>query len=247
MQIKIIYGILAILIIGGLTFSGYWFLNQKPQISSSPEEIFCTQDVFLCPDGSYVPRTGQKCEFKACSNQTSFTGILKQTGGEFFLIIPSPETGGQGVSYSMPLILKVSNVAGQLINQKIQVFGTFIKDATLSVDRLEELAGDAGDPTLGEIGVGKSIFINGVRVTLNKIVQDSRCPVDVQCIQAGWVTANITLQSDTDKETIDIQSNKPPVPFDSYQISIENIKPSRVAGAPTEPNSYFITFRVKAN
>lgn len=241
---KIIFSVLAIIIVGSLAYGSYWFVNQK---SNAPEQIFCAQEALGCPDGSYVGRTGPKCEFKACPNQPSFIGILKQMGGEFFLIIGSPENIGGDVAYSMPLILKVSNVVGQLVGQKVRVFGNFTEGATLSVDRLEELPGDAGDSTLGEIGVGKSIFINGVRITLNRIVQDSRCPIDVQCIQAGWVTANITLESDTDKETKNISSNIVSLAFDSYQISIENVKPSPVAGSAPEPASYLVTFRVRQN
>ncbi|HEY4489945.1 MAG TPA: hypothetical protein VJC12_01665 [Candidatus Paceibacterota bacterium] len=30
------------------------------------EQIFCTADVKLCPDGSYVSRTPPTCQFKAC-------------------------------------------------------------------------------------------------------------------------------------------------------------------------------------
>ena len=241
---KIIFSILGIIIAGSLAYGIYWFMNQK---SSVLQEIFCAQESFACPDGSYVSRTGPKCEFKACPNQPSFVGILKQMGGGFFLIIGSPENIGGDVAYSMPLILKASDVSRQLIGQKVRVFGNFAEGADLLVDRLEELPGDASDSTLGEIGVGKSLFINGVRITLNKIVQDSRCPINVKCIQAGWVTANITLESDTDKETKNISSNIISLAFDSYQISIENVKPSPVAGSAPEPSSYLITFRVQSN
>lgn len=34
--------------------------------SENTGEVFCTQDVRQCSDGSYVSRTGPKCEFKAC-------------------------------------------------------------------------------------------------------------------------------------------------------------------------------------
>ena len=242
---KIIFVMLAVVVVGGLAYGGYRFVNRNNDV---PQRIACTQEALLCPDGSYVGRSGAECKFAACPNQPSFTGILKQNNSGFFLIFDSPETGGGGgVAYAMPLVLKVSNVVGQLVGQKVRVFGTFTDGVTLSVDRLEELAGDAGDATLGEVGVGKTVFINGVRITLNKIVQDSRCPIDVQCIQAGWVTANVTLRSDTDKETRDIASNAAPVAFDSFKISIENIKPSRVAGSAPESGSYLITFRVRAS
>ena len=31
---------------------------------TSGKQVFCTQDAKLCPDGSYVGRTGPNCEFK---------------------------------------------------------------------------------------------------------------------------------------------------------------------------------------
>jgi hypothetical protein len=30
------------------------------------DPVYCTQDAKLCPDGSYVGRTGPKCEFTPC-------------------------------------------------------------------------------------------------------------------------------------------------------------------------------------
>lgn len=39
------------------------------QTENSDENIFCTQDAKLCPDGSYVGRSGPKCEFTPCPVQ----------------------------------------------------------------------------------------------------------------------------------------------------------------------------------
>ncbi|MEX1068272.1 MAG: thioredoxin family protein [Patescibacteria group bacterium] len=41
---------------------GVWRLWLAPE----PEGAVCTQDAKLCPDGSYVGRTGPNCEFAAC-------------------------------------------------------------------------------------------------------------------------------------------------------------------------------------
>lgn len=40
--------------------------NPDPVEYEGEEEIVCTQDVLLCPDGSYVGREGKDCQFKAC-------------------------------------------------------------------------------------------------------------------------------------------------------------------------------------
>ncbi len=56
----VFWAIIALLIIIG---AFYFFWKKAPQ---QPEQVFCTQDAKLCPDGSYVGRTGPKCEFAAC-------------------------------------------------------------------------------------------------------------------------------------------------------------------------------------
>jgi hypothetical protein len=39
--------------------------------TSSDEFMACTMDAKMCPDGSYVGRTGPACEFAACPNETA--------------------------------------------------------------------------------------------------------------------------------------------------------------------------------
>lgn len=58
-KIAIIIGILALIIGAGIAIS---------QIAKykAPEPIVCTLEARLCPDGSYVGRTGPNCEFAEC-------------------------------------------------------------------------------------------------------------------------------------------------------------------------------------
>jgi len=61
MKKTFIFGIIVfiILIAGGASY-GIWFKFFKNKT------IACTQEAKLCPDGSYVGRTGPACEFAAC-------------------------------------------------------------------------------------------------------------------------------------------------------------------------------------
>lgn len=34
--------------------------------TQDPEQVFCTMEAKLCPDGSYVGRSGPNCEFDPC-------------------------------------------------------------------------------------------------------------------------------------------------------------------------------------
>ena len=49
--------------------------------SKSQEQVFCTMEAKLCPDGSYVGRTGPNCEFRACPVYTSSGGGGGAGGG----------------------------------------------------------------------------------------------------------------------------------------------------------------------
>ncbi len=55
-----------------VSFAGYlnysiWQLNP----SADSGQVACTQEAKLCPDGSYVGRTGPKCEFSACPGENN--------------------------------------------------------------------------------------------------------------------------------------------------------------------------------
>ncbi len=236
MQIIKKVALLAVLLLValGMTF----FIRGKV---SEPEEnqVFCTMEALICPDGSYVGRTGPKCAFTACSNQRAFTGILKQDSDGFRLITAAPKEAINSATYAMPLNIKVSDVLQEFIDKNVEVRGTFTEGNRLEVESLKEAAPD------NIIGVGETKYVGGIKITLNKIVSDSRCPLDVQCIQAGWVTANVTLLSDTDKETLDMSSNQSPKAFDSFEVSITEVRPVRISTLMPTPDSYKVVFKVE--
>lgn len=45
---------------------GYWAWMAFRNRLAGEEQVFCTQEAMLCPDGSYVGRTGPNCEFAPC-------------------------------------------------------------------------------------------------------------------------------------------------------------------------------------
>jgi len=47
---------------------GLYIFTPSPEehIKEEPEQVSCTQEAMLCPDGSYVGRTGPDCEFAVC-------------------------------------------------------------------------------------------------------------------------------------------------------------------------------------
>ena len=55
-----------------LAFGAYWYFSGAATVITE-EPVFCTMDAKMCPDGSYVGRTGPKCEFAACPGSTSMS------------------------------------------------------------------------------------------------------------------------------------------------------------------------------
>ena len=57
----------ALIVLGGAVS---YFLDVRNLSLGGGSGIVCTMDVKLCPDGSYVGRTGPNCEFTACPSET---------------------------------------------------------------------------------------------------------------------------------------------------------------------------------
>jgi len=245
---KIYISILILLAVGAVAYFVFTRKAEGPkQTTEGPEQVeeqnFCTMDALICPDGSGVGRSGPKCEFEACQNKESFTGKLTQQGGDYFLVVPAPEGEGE-ITYAMPLkFSRISNVLGTLLNKNVKVKGAFTTGNTLEVDMIEETAPEVA--TTGVIAVGETKYINGVRITLNKIVEDSRCPADAVCIQAGKIVANVTLKSDTDQETVNMSDSDAPRGFDTWKVSLVSSSPFPLASNPTPFSKYKVTFRVE--
>lgn len=65
--------ILVLLVLGGAIYA---FTDRD----GADEAVVCTMDAKLCPDGSYVGRTGPKCEFALCPGSATSTSGATSTG-----------------------------------------------------------------------------------------------------------------------------------------------------------------------
>ena len=111
---KLGFGLIALILLIGLYSTGQRAFKQQP--------VACTMDALMCPDGSFVGRSGPSCEFSACSG-TAFNGALVQNEEGFSLSIGTNKETGQ--EYLIPLDVKVSNVLGQLVGKQVTAVGMF--------------------------------------------------------------------------------------------------------------------------
>lgn len=59
--------------------SGKWPWSTNPAANTN-EPVVCTDDAKLCPDGSYVGRTGPNCEFTACPETNTNVTVNTNSG-----------------------------------------------------------------------------------------------------------------------------------------------------------------------
>ena len=70
--------VIAIIAIGAIYFFNQpvlWKGNDSVEDHKGGEMTLCTQDAKLCPDGSYVGRTGPNCEFAVCPQESASNGV----------------------------------------------------------------------------------------------------------------------------------------------------------------------------
>lgn len=215
--------------------------------SKNGNGISCTEDALMCPDGSTALRTAPDCEFSACPDIPYAEGLLREDANGFTLILPAPETATHEVGYVLPVEIRAEAPLHELKGKRARLYGSFTTGNIYEVDRVESLTGDLADPELGVVGVGKSVYVNGVRITLHGVIADYRCPIGGECMEGGAITARVTLKSDTDEETKNMASDEAPMPFDSFHISIVRIAPPLEIGKRIPPDAYVLTFRVTRN
>lgn len=216
----------------------------------TPPVFACTMDALVCPDGSAVGRTGPNCSFAPCPTSGKVSGVFTSQNGSSTLTVSA--VGGQAAGNIVPLDVSGISVPTGLSGKSVTLEGvyqsgnTFVVSAfimpTTTATSSVPVASDS--PVSGvALSIGESKVIGGVKLTLNRIVSDSRCPIDVQCIQAGNLVVNISLQGELDTETTDISSQSSHQ-FGNYLVSITKISPEKKSSVSTDPLSYRVSFSV---
>lgn len=94
------------------------------------------------------------------------------------------------------------------------------------------------------IRIGQRVLINGVYVTPVKVSYDSRCPKDVQCIQAGSVDVGMLFESGKLSQNVIVTSGKPFL-FAGKTITIVGVTPAKVSTKKILESEYRFSVSVK--
>ncbi|OBX18290.1 hypothetical protein A9995_12450 [Erythrobacter sp. QSSC1-22B] len=103
--------------------------------------------------------------------------------------------------------------------------------------RVGQEAANQGTP----IALGQSAWLGDAIVTPLAIVEDSRCPVDAQCVQAGKLTVSTRITATHWRQTVPLTLGEP------YQVMSRNFvlvsaTPTKNAGQEIPPGAYRFAF-----
>jgi hypothetical protein len=93
---------------------------------------------------------------------------------------------------------------------------------------------------------GETVQVEGgLSVTFVRVAQDSRCPQDVQCIQAGDGVVVFELHHAGDRVETELhtaaRSGKSEDAIDGFSVALKDLEPYPVSTVATRPEDYVAT------
>lgn len=89
--------------------------------------------------------------------------------------------------------------------------------------------------------IGQIAYTNGIRVRPLSVVEDSRCPANVQCVWAGRLVVRSEVIGGSWRETRDLELGKPQQIADGT-LALVSVEPSKQADVPIDPRAYRFTY-----
>jgi hypothetical protein len=94
-----------------------------------------------------------------------------------------------------------------------------------------------------EAGLNQRATAGGVTITPRSVVEDSRCPEDVQCIQAGTVRVRAMLKSGLGLGVQEFTLNIP-VTTEAETVTLVEVLPKKISTNGIQPSEYMFVFMV---
>jgi hypothetical protein len=95
-----------------------------------------------------------------------------------------------------------------------------------------------------DVALGQTAYVDGPKIRLIKVIEDSRCPMNARCIWAGRVRIlAVWVKADGEKQ-IELTLGEP-VPVADGSLTLADVKPSRMAGEgkAIKPGDYRFSFQ----
>lgn len=94
-------------------------------------------------------------------------------------------------------------------------------------------------------GQGATISEASIRIQFDGVVSDNRCPVDVDCIQAGDAVVQISVSGEAGGGEYQLHTASPQfVRHGDLTITLVQLRPQPTSSGPIRPEDYRATLRV---
>jgi hypothetical protein len=90
--------------------------------------------------------------------------------------------------------------------------------------------------------LGQQIVVGGLAVTPLELLEDSRCPANVQCVWAGQVRLRVATGLGSGEKSVELTSGKP-VPVMKGMLELVEVRPAKTSEAAFAPGDYRFGFR----
>src|SRR5688572_17097538 len=104
-------------------------------------------------------------------------------------------------------------------------------------------------PATVEIRVGGRTAVDGtsLSITFEAMLNDSRCPGDATCIQAGDALVALVLEGDGQRVRHELNVNDTRTrraTHSRYQVEVRELRPYPFSSRPTDPATYEVSVQV---
>ncbi|MFA8629816.1 hypothetical protein QT937_013440 [Xanthomonas campestris pv. campestris] len=99
-----------------------------------------------------------------------------------------------------------------------------------------------GQPIEGPVRLGEIAAVDGPKVRPDQVVEDSRCPADVQCVVAGRLIVRTTVMGGGWSKQIDLTLGMP-VPVADGMLTLVGATPVPLSGEAVPPSAARFTFK----
>jgi hypothetical protein len=129
---------------------------------------------------------------------------------------------------------------------------TFFKPGAVTPDREGEVYTEVGEHFYLVVGQTAVVSLEKLTITLKAITEDSRCPKNVQCFHAGWVTVEVSVQKDGEsigdfELTLGaaLESQSPEASFEGLVIRLLEVNPYPQDPGAIEQGDYVVRLVVE--
>ncbi|MCP3733172.1 hypothetical protein M9978_22465 [Sphingomonas sp. MG17] len=98
------------------------------------------------------------------------------------------------------------------------------------------------EPVAVSARIGAWTRIAGLRIRPDKVVEDSRCPMNARCVWAGRATVRLTLRDGSRTRQVNVTLGEP-IKVRDGRLALMSVSPEKMAGAqPKRPAPYRFVF-----